>query len=113
MLYRDAAKIIRRLIQDEQAPFRWSDDALIRAVNSALSVAQLIRPDIWIGQGASLPVSLSTDTPIDIDQEVPMRAPWVYALPFLAAADLHRSDTELTSPEKVVELEARGKALLQ
>jgi len=113
VLYRDAVRFVRGLVQDEQLPYRWSGQAVAAALSSALARAQLVRPDIWIGQAGSLPVSVPTEAPPPDTSEIPMRDPWSSALPYLAAADLHRGDTELALPERIAELEARGMALLR
>lgn len=52
----------RRILQDEEAPYRYPDADMIGALNIAILEARRLRPDLFLGSFASLPsYSASTD----------------------------------------------------
>ena len=66
----------RVLLQDTVAPYRYADAELIEALNIAVLEARRLRPEMFLGQYASLP---SYSTPADtVALEAMYRPSFVY-----------------------------------
>lgn len=70
----------RTLLQDVIAPFRYDDDSLLTALNTALLETRRIRPDLFVFKHHDkLPFFLNNDTsPVELEH--PFRLAIVYGL---------------------------------
>ena len=62
---------VRALMQDEVAPYRYSDASIVSALNVAIGDAYRIRPDMWLNYYDTTLPSYSAGTPtatVDIPQ---------------------------------------------
>lgn len=83
----------RVLLQDQVAPYRYTDPNLVAALNMAVQTARRVRPDLFLGASSALPVFVNNDsTAVVIDQ---MYRP---ALLYYICGNAHLRDEE--SPEE-------------
>ena len=70
-LLSDLITSVRELLQDTVEPYRYDDDRLYRALNSAFSEAYRIRPDLFVGVDFAIPYVSSADSgdPFPLDQQ--------------------------------------------
>lgn len=57
----DIIESSRELLQDEVAPYRYSDDRMVRTYNGALREAFRIRPDLFLDVSYVLPTYTTSD----------------------------------------------------
>lgn len=98
----------RVLLQDTvDAPYRYSDDNLLQALNLAVYEARRLRPDLFLDRFDDLPQFTEIDdTAVDIDQQ--FRPAFIYYM----AARAQMGDEEQTEDARAREFMVRFSNIL-
>lgn len=59
----------RRLLQDQEAPYRWTDQEMIEALNFGLLESRRLRPDLFIGRLDAVPSYENTSETVVFDPQ--------------------------------------------
>lgn len=106
----EAVTAARGLLSDLQPPFRYSQETINFAVRRSLADVWLMRPDLFIGSYSQNQVAV-TDAQLNNPAfELPVREPWVMALPYGIAAFCELRDNEYASDGRAAGLLALFKA---
>lgn len=67
---KDYIKYARRLLQDKRQPYRYTDDAIVEALNMALAEARRLRADFFIKHQGRVPTfDCESDEPVPIEPQ--------------------------------------------
>lgn len=108
--YGTAVARARTVLQDTVQPYRYSDDMLYAALDSAVLEARRIRPDIFVG---SLLSALPDITPARAGTALPIDNMFLQALVYYVVGSMELSEDEYTNEGRAVALLARFSQQLQ
>lgn len=76
----------RSLLQDANAPFRYSDIDIVSALNMGLLEARRLRPDLFIGRSTAVPSYSTAAEAVVLDQQYRVPLVW-YVVGHINARD--------------------------
>lgn len=76
----DYIRSVRRLLQDQRRPYRYSDNAIVEALNMALLEARRLRADLFVTRFGNKVPCFSEDSDDDVPMEPQFRLGFVHGI---------------------------------